>query len=348
MSLGRRNGLVALAACVACGLFAAPAQGSFHLNKIREISGSTAGSNSAYIELQMYANGENFVAGHNITLWNANAVVGGGVNPVATIPLSGPNPPNGQSQRTILIGDTGVAGRDFTVDFSPYIETGAPMGLLPAGAACYEGTPVDCVSWGGAAMVGSGNLPDKSTPFGQPLPTTFALRRVITRNCATALEAADDTNNNANDFVPAVPRDPTPNATAPVDKECGGGLTPPPGSNFKCKGKKATLIGTSGKDTISGTGKRDVIVAFGGSDTVKGLGGNDLLCGNGGADSLKGGKGKDVLVGGAGADNLRGGAGADKLLGQKGPDTCSGGPGSDVLASCGRAATSAPAPGPVY
>jgi hypothetical protein len=342
MSLGRRKGLVALAACVACGLFASSASATFHLNKIREISGSTAGSNSAYIELQMYANGENLVSGHKITLWNANAVVGGGINPVTEFTLTGPNPPNGQSQRTILIGDTGVPGRDFTVDFTPFLETGSPNNLLPAGAACYEGIPVDCVSWGGAAMVGSANLPDKSTPFGQPLPTTFAIKRKITAGCATALEASDDTNNNANDFVPQTPRDPTPNSATPVDTPCGGsgGTKPPPGSNFKCNGKKATLIGTSGKDTIKGTGKRDVIVAFGGNDKVNGLGGNDVLCGNGGRDSLKGGKGRDVLVGGPGADKLVGGASGDKLLGQGGADFCNGGPGNDVEASCG----GAPAP----
>jgi Ca2+-binding RTX toxin-like protein len=66
----------------------------------------------------MYAPGENLVSGHNITLWNANAVIAGMVQPVATIPLSGPNPPNGQNQRTILIGGPGAdkllggAGRD--------------------------------------------------------------------------------------------------------------------------------------------------------------------------------------------------------------------------------------------
>jgi Ca2+-binding RTX toxin-like protein len=311
-----------------------------------------ASTDSAYIELQMYASGENLVSGHNITIWNSSGVIAGTVQPIDTIPLTGPNPPNGQNQRTILIGDTGVPGADFTVpQLSTYLQTGSPGNILPAGAVCYEGIPVDCVSWGGAAMGGSGNLPDKSTPFGQPLPTTFAIKRKITAGCATALEASDDTNNNATDFVPQTPRDPTPNSATPSDKPCGGGsggTKPPPGSNFKCKGKAATLIGTSGKDTIKGTAKRDVIVAFGGNDTVKGLGGNDVLCGNGGKDRLSGGKGKDLLVGGPKADRLIGGPGKDTLSGQGGKDTCTGGPGSDIEKSCGGASTSAPTPGPVY
>jgi hypothetical protein len=343
---------VAASLLIALGL-AGTAQATFHLNKIREISGSTAGTNSAYIELQMYTAGENLVSGHKITLWNSSGVVGGMISPVVEFTLSGPNPANSQNQRTILIGDTGVPNRDYTVDFTPYIETGSPNNLLPAGAACYEGIPIDCVSWGGGAMGGSGNLPDKSTPFGNPLPTTFAIKRKITAGCATALEASDDTNNNANDFAPQTPRDPTPNSATPVDKPCtggggSGGTKPPPGSNFKCQGKKATLIGSAGKDKITGTNKRDVIVSFGGNDTVKGGGGNDVLCGNGGKDKLVGGKGKDLLIGGPKADKLIGGAGKDTLSGQGGNDTCSGGPGSDTEKSCGGASTSSPTPGPVY
>ena len=283
----------------------------------------------------MYAAGQNQVSGHNITLWNANAFVGGGVNPVATIPLTGPNPPNGQNQRTILIGDTGVPERDFTAEFSPYIETGAPMGLIPAGAACFEAIPVDCVSWGGGAFVGAGNLPDKSTPFGQPLPTTFAIRRSITAGCSTLLEAADDTNNNADDFQPAVPRAPTNNATAPTEQSCenaGVGGIP----SLRCRGKEATLRGTAGKDNLEGTPGRDVIVVGGGNDRVNGRGGKDLICGEDGKDVLIGGPGKDTLVGGAGADRLLGGGAKDKLLGQGGRDVCNGGAGSDSGKSCER------------
>jgi hypothetical protein len=218
----RRFSRATVLAGLALLLLAPPASASFHLNKIREISGSTAGTDSAYIELQMYANGENLVSGHNITLWDADGLLLGMPIPIQTLTLTGPNPPNGQTQRTILIGDTGVPGRDFTLDFTPYIETGGGGGnnLIAAGAACYEGIPVDCFSWG--AFTGAANLPDKATPYGQPMPTTFALRRIITRGCATALDTADDTNNNAADFT-AMSRAPRNNATTPTETLCGNG-----------------------------------------------------------------------------------------------------------------------------
>jgi hypothetical protein len=332
-------------ACLAFTFLPSAASASFHLNKIREISGSS--TDQAYIELQMYAPGQNLVNGHNLTFWDADGLVLGMPTPVQTIALGGPNPPNGQNQRTILIGDSGLAGRDFTVDLTPFFDQTQGANLVFAGAVCFEANPVDCVSWG--AFTGAANLPDHATPYGNPLPVTFALKRSISRGCATLLDAGDDTNNSQADFAP-VQRAPRPNATAPSEKECGGGTTPPPGSNFKCNGKKATLIGSSSKDNIKATGKRDVIVAFGGNDTVNGGGGNDLICGNGGKDKLIGGKGKDVLVGGAGPDKLLGGPGGDTLSGQGGSDTCNGGPGTNVVTSCGRAggSGSGSSSGPVY
>ena len=82
-----------------------------------------------------------------------------------------------------------------------------------------------------------------------------------------------------------------------------------------CRGKKATVVGTAGKDRITGTRKADVIVALGGNDLVKGLGGNDLVCGGDGNDAVKGGPGKDHLLGEKGKDQLLGGTGRDRLVG---------------------------------
>jgi hypothetical protein len=218
---------------------AAPAQATYHLNKIREVSGSTAGTNTAYVELQMYAAGENLVSGHNLTFWDADGLLLGVAQPIHTETLSGPNPANGQNQRTILIGDTGVTGRDFTVDFTPYIETGGGGGnnLIAAGAICYEGIPVDCFSWGGSAFTGANNLPDKSLPYGSVMPTTFALRRKIDRGCSTLLEASDDTNDNQADFAPA-PEGGRPNSVAPTEKGCSSG----PGAGVNVGGKPNTKI----------------------------------------------------------------------------------------------------------
>lgn len=89
----------------------------------------------------------------------------------------------------------------------------------------------------------------------------------------------------------------------------------------KCAGLKATIVGTSGANTIKGTAKRDVIAAGAGGDKVQGLGGKDVVCGEGGNDTLSGGADADNLLGGPGKDTLKGGPGKDLL---------NGGPGKDV------------------
>jgi hypothetical protein len=215
----RRAAGLAVLTLAGLGLVAVPAQATYHLTKIREISGSS--SDQAYIELQMYQPGQNLVSGHNLTFWDADAQVLGMPTPVQTIPLSGPNPPNGQSQRTILIGDSALAGRDFTVDLTPFFDQTQGGNLVFAGAVCFEAVPVDCVSWG--AFTGAARLPDHATPYSQPLPVTFALNRSISRGCATLLEASDDTNNNASDFV-AAPRAPRNNSVTPTEKACAPGV----------------------------------------------------------------------------------------------------------------------------
>lgn len=90
-------------------------------------------------------------------------------------------------------------------------------------------------------------------------------------------------------------------------------VLPPVGQ--RCRGKAATIVGTSRKDRITGTKKPDVIVALGGNDVVTGLGGSDLICAGDGNDTVNGGPGKDVLRGEQGKDRLVGGTGRDKLLG---------------------------------
>src|SRR5215207_4887991 len=74
-------------------LIAAPrAQGEFHLIKIREIAGEQGTSNQSYIELQMYEAGQNQVAGHEVTFWDADAQVLGMPVPVAELPPGRPQP----------------------------------------------------------------------------------------------------------------------------------------------------------------------------------------------------------------------------------------------------------------
>jgi RTX calcium-binding nonapeptide repeat (4 copies) len=90
-----------------------------------------------------------------------------------------------------------------------------------------------------------------------------------------------------------------------------------------CMGQKATVIGTSGNDSLTGTPGPDVIVGLGGADKVNGLGGNDVMCGRTGKDKLKGGGGNDRIQGNKSADRLVGGAGGDQCRGGKGKDKAS-------------------------
>jgi uncharacterized delta-60 repeat protein len=75
-------------------------------------------------------------------------------------------------------------------------------------------------------------------------------------------------------------------------------------SASRCKGHRATIVGTRHGEKLVGTSHRDVIVGLAGNDRILGRGGNDLICGGRGNDGLIGGKGRDVLVGGAGHNRL--------------------------------------------
>jgi hypothetical protein len=205
--------LVVLALWVALGLVAAaPASALFHLMKIREVSPETSpGANDAFVELQMYSAGQNQVAAHTVRFYNAAG------SEVHNRALLGPNPPNGQSQRTILIGDTNTPGRDFTInDMSSEISfTG------PGGAICFDETLIDCVSWGSFNNGGS----QAGLPVGSPapaIPSGMSLTRSIAGGCQTLLEDSDDTNNSSADFS-LTSRTPRPNSVAPTETSCGGG-----------------------------------------------------------------------------------------------------------------------------
>lgn len=122
---------------------------------------------------------------------------------------------------------------------------------------------------------------------------------------------------------------PLPPAEPPLSTPSPSTSTPP--VRPKCRGKPATIIGTSHRDVIRGTRHRDVIVAFGGPDVIRAFGGNDLICAGAGPDRVFAGAGRDVVLGQAGADLLRGQRGRDLLLGNAGNDRLFGGPGLDRL-----------------
>lgn len=111
----------------------------------------------------------------------------------------------------------------------------------------------------------------------------------------------------------------------------------------RCHGRRPTIVGTDGADSLHGTPGRDVIWGGLGDDTILGSLGNDLLCGGPGSDLIHGGRGNDVIDGGAGDDDrvigdlgddkAIGGTGSgDEVAGSLGIDTLSGGPGNgDVV-----------------
>jgi hypothetical protein len=189
-----------------------PASATFHLMSIREVyPGSTANTGSEYVELQMYAGGQQFVSTHSVTIYNAAGSL------VLTSTFSA-DAASGANQSTILMA-TPEAEAQFGVAADGALSPGK---LDPAGgAACWA--ELDCVSWGNF----SGPLPSAAgspaTPGG--IPDGMALRRTIAPNCPTLLEAADDHNNSAQDFEAVFPS-PRPNSVTPTEHACassGGG-----------------------------------------------------------------------------------------------------------------------------
>jgi hypothetical protein len=257
--MNRSLGRIALAACLAIAgsaAFASAAGANFHLMKIREIAGEQMTNDQSYIELQMYEPGQNQVAGHKITFWDADALVLGMPVPVAELTIAGPNPPNAQSQRTILVGDAAVTGRDFTLDLSPYLDGDVGANLTAAGAACFEAIPVDCVSWGGSSFTGASRLPDHTSPYDGSLTQLLGVsglrRKINGGTCATALDAADDTNNANADFAPGIGTGGTPNSATPTETMCVAPGTPTPTTTpttttpkKKCKKKQKKSSGSA-------------------------------------------------------------------------------------------------------
>ena len=177
-------------ALIALLVSAGSASASFHLIKIRSIFRSPSAS-GAFIELQMYADGQNLVGGHTIRVCPPNGII-------CSVFVLPSNVANAQNQRRILVGDSTAPGLpDFTL---PGLGTSL-TNLASGGAACWD--TVDCVSWG--TFTGEANLPSPAgTPIAGGLSGTMVSVRNITRGCPTALDEADDTNNSAADFGFAV------------------------------------------------------------------------------------------------------------------------------------------------
>ena len=217
---------------VAFGLVAvAPATAAHHLVKVREVfPGTTANPTAEYVELQLPASGENLVANQaRVDLANAD----GSLTNTATFPA---NPPNGQSQRTMLAA-TASAATLFGVTADLTLPTADVLG--PSGAACFNSSvfgPLDCVT--------------TASPSGSPaaaIPDGSSLTRSIAAGCATLLELGDDTNSSVADFAVTSPT-PQNNAATPAEVACGApgsdggtaGDADPPNTKIK-RGPKGTV-----------------------------------------------------------------------------------------------------------
>ncbi|HXD59520.1 MAG TPA: hypothetical protein VN606_16465 [Thermoleophilaceae bacterium] len=114
------------------------------------------------------------------------------------------------------------------------------------------------------------------------------------------------------------------------------------------KGPDFVILGSKGKDHITGTNRGDRILSLGGADQIDAGRGNDCVDGGTGADRLAGGEGNDRVYGQTGNDHLFGGSGSDRIWGASGNDAINTGNGRDrVWAGNGNdiinAATAGPA-----
>ncbi len=219
MIVGRRNRLrLALAALgsLLLVLTAAPAaQATFHLIKVREVYPGSA--DDSYVELQMYATDQRFLAGHSMTVYDAAGTLTDSSTFSAAVPA-------GENQRAVLIGDSGVEAK-FGV--KPDLVDSSLALAAAGGAVCWNagGVPADCVAWGdfsGAAALQAATGTSAGAPASPSGVTAGkAIRRSIAQGCPTLLEESDDTNSSVADFTEVAPA-PSDNASIPAEQPCAG------------------------------------------------------------------------------------------------------------------------------
>jgi hypothetical protein len=171
----------------ALGTAAPNAQAAFHLMKVTEVfGGQTLQPNADFVELRMYNAGQIALDDHKIAFYAAN-----GSAQECTITQ---NVSNGANQAHILFATTEAQTAFGTADFT------IPPLIDPAGGAVCFGLGVDCVTWGSF----SGTVTDDKGPVTSPeaaIPAGQSIHRDL--GADSTLQAADDTNNSANDFAPA-------------------------------------------------------------------------------------------------------------------------------------------------
>ena len=197
-------------------LTAAPAaQATFHLIKVREVFPSSG--ESSYVELQMYAGGQHFLAGHSMTLY-------GPTGALVHTSTFGAGVANFENQRTVLIGDTGA---EAAFGVKPDLVDAGLAVPAAGGAACWNaaGLPADCVAWGsfsGGAALQTATGTSAGTPVSSSgIGAGKAIRRTIEPGCPTLLEESDDSDVSSADFSEVTPG-PRNNASAITETTCAG------------------------------------------------------------------------------------------------------------------------------
>jgi hypothetical protein len=218
-----RGFAVAVAGALALLLLAAqPALATFHEMMIREVyPGSAAHPGSQYVELQMWAPGQNFVGGHQVGIYDATGA------PLGTATFA--HDVSGDASQSTLVAATPEA----EAEFGFAADAGFAPGLLEpsGGAVCWE--TLDCVAWGDFKGAVKSAVGQPAAAAG--IPDGMALRRTIEPGCPTLLEPADDRDNSAVDFAAVFPS-PRPNSVGPSEHACTsqptvGGNAPPPSSS---------------------------------------------------------------------------------------------------------------------
>lgn len=232
--------VLAAAAAIAL-LLPASAAADHHLIKISEVYPSASGiEEDQYVELQMYAPGQNDLGGHSVVIYNRQ----GATLTTATFP--GPVP-HGLDQRKILVGGPAV---ESTFGVAPDLLTPGPMpGIDPeGGAVCFNSASlgsIDCVAWGDFV----GPVPGPTGTNALKVLNDQSLERTIAPNDPLLLEAADDTDDSLTDFSAATPS-PENNAMPADAVEVLGATLEARGKQKRRRGKVKTRVGADEAVTV--------------------------------------------------------------------------------------------------
>lgn len=182
---------------------AAPARALFHLMKITEVFAGTSEQPAAqFIEMQMHAANQRFLASHSVVVYDAQGEEAG------SFTFTGPVE-NGADQAYVLIA---TPEAEATFGVTADLAMDAVM-IAGGGKVCFmssQGDAVDCASWGGF----SGDNAGSGTPFNSPVGLVGD--RSMERDTSggenpNGLDPGDDTDDSAADFQLASPS-PTNNA----------------------------------------------------------------------------------------------------------------------------------------